>query len=672
MTSKHRPPLAISFIWNIADTAAVDPIINVIRKNFARDKDKPFSRGLNIPLFYFSSQNPSEAPNDYPCGIARKNLTFIFTSANTLGIEAWKKYVEEIPKSSSTNVIPIALDHCGLGHTGELKGKNCIRTYDWPAENKDLRIIVSLAHEIYRYGFVSINPEEASKSSSITIFLSHAKAGDTGRLHAEEIKKFIDNTNMNRFFDATDISAAFAFDQELDKNVQRSTLVAIESDAYSSRYWCQREILCAKQHDRPILVVNSLSEYEDRIFPAASNVPCIHVSPDTPISQRDILRVLSGAILETVRHCHALQCLDFYKDIGWIDSECVLSARPPEIRQALNMRKAEKKKICYPEPPIYFDEADWHSQLDLDAFTPLWHMNERDSLIQHRIGISISEVHGDGFLNNHIHMDHLTRLAQDLARHLLARSATLIYGGDLRADGFTEFILDEAAILKDRLNKDIPKVENHLAWPLYVTDPATIQWQARFSQVMKTLKHDIPTDVASSISTDVFLPPNTPNNAYIWSRCLSEMRAQSIVQSTSRICAGGKLFEYKGKMPGVLEEVALSLHSQKPIFLLGAFGGVVSHICNMLEDKHSPEVFTEEWQILHTSGYSDVQNIAKAHGHQCDYETITELINSQNLSTLANRCGLLEAEYLTIMRSPFIDECLHLILKGLNALNKPH
>jgi hypothetical protein len=151
---------------------------------------------------------------------------------------------------------------------------------------------------------------------------------------------------MNRFFDSTEISPGFTFDQEIEKKVELSTLVAIESDAYSSRYWCQREILCAKKHNRPIIVVNSLNDYEDRIFPAASNVPCVHVSSDSPINQRDILRILSAAILETVRHCHSLQCLEFYKEIGWIESDCELSARPPEIRQAIKVKSSSKKRYA--------------------------------------------------------------------------------------------------------------------------------------------------------------------------------------------------------------------------------------------------------------------------------------------------------------------------------------
>lgn len=669
MSTQYAPPLAVNFVWNFADSSAVIPIIDVVRKSFARDKDKPFSRGLNIPLFYFGSQNSNEIPSGNPHTLAKKNIIFVFTSVNTIGRENWRKYVEELPVSSTASIMPIAIDRDGLGHKGSLDGLNCIRVYDWPADNKDLHAIVSLAHEIYRYGCPSINPDDTGKSSSITIFLSHAKAGDTGKLHSEEIKSFIDNTNMNRFFDSTEISPGFPFDQEIEKNVQKSTLVAIESDAYSSRYWCQREILSAKQHNRPIVVVNCLNDYEDRIFPAASNVPCVHVSSDSPISQRDILRILSSAILETIRHCHSMQCLEFYKDIGWIGSDCELSARPPEIRQVLKLKSSDKKKICYPEPPIYSNEADWHGYLGIETFTPLWSASERNCLAQERVGISISEVHGDGFSSNHIHADHLIRLAQDLSRHLLARSATLIYGGDLRPDGFTEFILDEAAILKDRIGGNLPIIENHLAWPLYVSEPEIVSWRARYSQVMKTVEHEIPGDVATGVSKDVILPPNTPNNSYIWSRCLTEMREKSIASSTVRIYAGGKLFGYKGKMPGVLEEIVLAINSQKPLFLLGAFGGVVGNVCSIFLNNDAPEALTEEWQISHNAGYFDVQALARTHGNGCDYKTVVESIQKLKASELASRCGLSEGEYKRIMCSPFIDECLHLILKGLKNLS---
>lgn len=668
MSDQCLPPLSISFVWNFADSETVVPIINAVRRSFARDKDKPFSRGLNIPLFFYSALKPSEIPRRSPHCLAKKNIFFIFTSVNTSGRVSWRNYIEELPVVPNISIVPVALDKAGLSHSGALAGANCIRAYDWESDNSDLHAIVSLAHEIYRYGCRTIDSDRPGIASSITLFLSHAKAGDTGRVHAEEIKQFIDNTNMNRFFDANEISPGYSFDQEIEKSVNASTLVAIETDSYSSRYWCQREILSAKQNNRPIIVVNSLNEYEDRIFPAASNVPCVHISSDVPIHRRDILRILSAAMLETIRYYHSIQCLEFYKASDWLDSDCEISARPPEIRQALKVRDSSPKKLCYPEPPIYSDEAEWHAHLGIETFTPLWNVSEQNLFVDQRIGISISDVREDGFSNNHLHSDHLVRLAQDLARHLLARSATLIYGGDLRPNGFTEFILDEAAILKERIGGDIPKIENHLSWPLHISEPEIVSWRSRYGHVMKTKEYEIPGDVATDVSKGVFLPPNSPGNSYIWSRCLTEMRKQSIESSTVRVCAGGRLSGYKGKMPGVLEEIVLSLNSEKPTFLLGAFGGVVGEVCNVLLDGTVPESLTEEWQITHNAGYSDVQAIAKDNDNECDYIAVVDNLQKLDISIIASRCGLSKEEYVQVMHSPFIDEILHLILKGLKKV----
>jgi len=666
--TEFKPPLAIYFIWNPSDTKTIDPILEEVRKSFARDKDRQFSRGLNIPLFFYSSQNPTEVPNHHPKVVASRNVVFVFTSVNTLGQKNWQKYVESLATSSEVSLVPVAIDHHGLSHAGGLSKLNCIRFFDWPKEHIEFYAVISLAHEIYRHGLVGEKLGKKGKNSSISIFLSHAKAGDTGRLHAESLKKFIDNTNMNRFFDATEISPGFQFDNEIEAYIPNSTLVAISSDAYSSRYWCQREILAAKHHNRPIVIIDCLEDYEDRVFPAASNVPCVHVPADAPISEKNILRIIVATILETIRHSFAIQSLQFYQSQGWIPSDCALTSRPPEIRQALSLKKEGKSKICYPEPPIYIQEADWHEQLEIETFTPLWSLSDHNLLKGARIGISISEVSNHEFSSNHFHSDQLIKFAQDLARHLLARTSTLIYGGDLRQDGFTEFILDEAAILQDRLQIDKQHVENHLAWPLYNSSPEVLAWRAKYNKVMITEEHLIPDDIKESVDKDSFLPPSTSQNKYIWSRCLTEMRNNSIKGSTARICAGGKLSGYKGKMPGVLEEILIAIDMKKPIYLLGAFGGVTGEVCQTITNRKISEQLTESWQITHNEGYQDLQNLARTFTHGANYKNIETILKSVQINVLASQAGLDLDDYTCLMQSPFLDQCVYLIIKGLRQL----
>lgn len=670
MAVEYKPPLALHFIWHPADKESIGSILDCVRFSFARDVEHPFSRGLNAPLFFYSSENFNHPPSHLPEQQAAKDVVFIFTSINTLGHEAWRSYIDKLPLSDTLRVVPIAIDRESLGHgnSGGIKNLNFLRLYEWSDDLREERAVLAMAHEIYRHGFIESDASDKGKSSSIKIFLSHAKAGDTGLLHAESIYRFIDSTNMSRFFDAIEISPGFKFDEEIIKHIKESTLVAIGCDVYSSRYWCQREILCAKQYKRPMIVVDCLQNYEDRIFPAGSNVPCVAVPSDTPISESYILRVLIATILETIRYHHAQKSLEYYQKQNWIDNDCAIISRPPEIRQIIELKKNGKRKVCYPEPSLYSEEADWLSYFEIDAFTPLWNRAEDKSLNNCRIGISISDNPSEVYENHHLHSDHLKRLAQDLARHLLARSGTVIYGGDLRKDGFTQFILDEAIALKNRLNTDNIHVENHLAWPIYKSSPEIVAWRAKYSSIMKSIEHDIPNDIAKNIDENEFIAPTGIENRYIWSRCLTQMREESIKASHARICAGGKLSEYHGKMPGVLEEIIISIEKNKPIYLLGAFGGVVGEVCKTILNQSVTTPLTEQWQITHNIDYFDFQEKSKKENNNADYEKIKTNLESITCERLASISGLSSDDYQRLMFSPFVDECVHIILKGLKNI----
>lgn len=673
----YKPPLAIHFIWHPTDNSFVEPLLDAIRKSFARDVTRPFSRGLNIPLFFYSSNEINKPPENIPKPIASKNILFIFTSVNTFGIVPWQKYIDEEIKikddknTKTFDAVPIAIGTEGLGHSesGNLKGINALRSDEWQGDSVIRKGLLAIAHEIYRYGFGKINNNDKGTSSSIKIFLSHAKPGDVGRLYAEDVKKFIDNTNMSRFFDATDISPGFDFEKEIGDHLKESTLLSFCCDIYTSRYWCQKEILSAKEKQIPIVAIDCLTDYEDRVFPAYSNFPCVHVSPTNPLSEKDILRILLAAMLETIRYRFTIKSLEEYQNQGWIEGDCALLPNPPEIYQIASLISNNKKKFCYPEPPLYEEETAWMKSLGIEAFTPLLKYSEKTPLKNIKIGISVSKTGEANYATHHLHNNHLTRLTQDLARYLLAESATILYGGDLRKDGFTQFILDEAIALKNRFKTEDIHVENHLAWPLYVTSNTDIiAWRAKYKSVMNTEEHEVPSDIKDQIDKDVYLFPNCTENKYIWSRCLTKMRQESIENSDIRICAGGKLSGYKGKMPGVLEEIIIAIEKKKPIYLLGAFGGVVGEVCKSIENKEIAEPLTEEWQNSYNIAYAKLQEKARSHNHHADYKQIEKTLTDVKIEDLAKLTGLSEEEYKNLMKSPFIDECVYLIIKSLKKL----
>lgn len=674
MKQQIVPPLAVHFVWHPNDN--INTTIMDFRRYLTRDIDRPFSRELNIPTFLYSSQKRLHPPSNSPKKLAKKDVIFLFLSANTLMIPSWKEYINSLPERKNYHLVPVAVEHEGIGHTseGRLKSLNCIRMFEWNEDFKKEYAIFYLSHELYRFGLKNINLLESGIDSSIRLFLSHAKKGDTGLKHAKAIKKFIDNSNMQGFFDVNDISSGFKFDEEIEKHIKRSTLIAIESDAYSTRYWCQREILTAKREKRPIILVNSLEEYEDRVFPAASNIPCVHITAE-PLNDKDILRILIAALLETIRFEHARKLLTYYRNQKWIDQNAVIFARPPEIQQIVEILKKNKKSnnlvICYPEPPLYKEETEWADYFNITVSTPLWSSDKKSyKNKKFRIGLSIADYQPDGYDKQNQDLDELKRFSQSLARHLLANKHTLIYGGDLRNDGFTQFILDEATVLRDRLQLDKLFVENYLAWPLNVKQE-NLKWYANYNTVVKPVSASIPDDIKSLIhDISTFLPPDCLENKYIWSRCLTTMREESIKSSDIRILVGGKFENYLGKMPGVLEEFLIAYKQDLVIFLVGGLGGLTKKLCISIKNRKIEEEFTEEWQINHNNAYKDLQKIASQHGKHTDYKNLKKVIENITIPILAERTGLTNEEYERLMTTPFIDESIYLILKSIKNLSK--
>lgn len=674
MKQQIVPPLAVHFVWHPNDN--INTTIMDFRRYLTRHIDRPFSRELNIPTFLYSSQKRLHPPSNSPKKLAKKDVIFLFLSANTLMIPSWKEYINSLPERKNYHLVPVAVEHEGIGHTseGRLKSLNCIRMFEWNEDFKKEYAIFYLSHELYRFGLKNINLLESGIDSSIRLFLSHAKKGDTGLKHAKAIKKFIDNSNMQGFFDVNDISSGFKFDEEIEKHIKRSTLIAIESDTYSTRYWCQREILTAKREKRPIILVNSLEEYEDRVFPAASNIPCVHITAE-PLNDKDILRILIAALLETIRFEHARKLLTYYRNQKWIDQNAVIFARPPEIQQIVEILKKNKKSnnlvICYPEPPLYKEETEWADYFNITVSTPLWSSDKKSyKNKKFRIGLSIADYQPDGYDKQNQDLDELKRFSQSLARHLLANKHTLIYGGDLRNDGFTQFILDEATVLRDRLQLDKLFVENYLAWPLNVKQE-NLKWYANYNTVVKPVSASIPDDIKSLIhDISTFLPPDCLENKYIWSRCLTTMREESIKSSDIRILVGGKFENYLGKMPGVLEEFLIAYKQDLVIFLVGGLGGLTKKLCISIKNRKIEEEFTEEWQMNHNDAYQDLQEIASQHGKHTDYDNLKEVIENITIPILAERAGLTNEEYERLMTTPFIDESIYLILKSIKNLPK--
>lgn len=669
-------PLVLHFIWHPDDTDKVTLFVHGIKKMLARDVDRPFSRELNIPVFFWNKRNEDVFAEGSPY-IGEKTIVFPFVSSNTKGCDDWKSFYERLPgKRRAFCTIPISIEKGVFLSKGIMRDTNAIRAFEWDRKDSECRELlfdIAIAHNIYSFTYTT--GTSLRHVCPLTLFLSHCKKGCVGEQITQRIKAYVNTeTSIKTFFDKTEIMSGEEFSPRILKSIDSATLVLFETDWYSASHWCQIEVVRAKKAKRPIVSVDFRDHFEDRIFPGCSNIPCLHVrhdilSIDASRAEIEFLRILEAALVETLRCCYNFSRLAALKTAKRIPSSATLLIRPPELAD-FNAKK-RKSVVYYPEPPVFPEESDWYAKGILDARTPLWSDKNVDEFRGLRCGISVSEPDKKEFgelLQVGHTPDSLQRLIQDVSRHLLGRGAKLLYGGDLREkdeSGFTRFILDEAKILRERGIGRFPKVENHLAWPLSIDNEKLRHFKADNDSVLTVKSYPYPKQSKEDVDVNTFLVPDTPRNRYIWAMALSSMRNSLIKNSDIRICAGGRRSGYNGAMPGVLEEISFALRLRKPVYLLGGFGGIVQDVVDVIGQDSLPEALTEDWQRVHTSEYGEVLRRLAINGYGVSYLQIIELLRATSVKNLAKRAGLSLKDYSRLMHSPFVDECLFLLMKGI-------
>lgn len=668
-TDEYLSPLSVFFVWHPADKDIAEPLFQECFACLRRDVESPFSRSINIPVFMRTCAE-SAIPPRVTC-LSKRAIIFAFIGKNCMSDERWVEYFQALARTVRGDMVPIALDNSAFQFSEGIENLNFIRAYEFPAETYKERVCLAVFHEIYRFGLNESRTDlKRGKDSALKLFLSHAKDRAQGVATATALKTLIEGGPMREFFDVTDIAPGYEFEAEILAHIADSTLVAIHSDSYSSRYWCQREILAAKDADRPIIAVDLIGKYEDRRFPLGGNLPAVRipVEADFRINEDHLLGVLQVALVESIRFFYSRVVLSAYQAAGWFPTDAFLSARPPEACVLARLAAAIEREedgildFVYPDPPIYKEEARHFEKFGLRPYTPL--TSTKLDLVGKRVGISISEP-SDIELVELGHTDqHLRLLMQDVARYGLSYGAELVYGGDLRPNGFTEFLFQEGHALQSRLKSLNVHLTNHIAWPIYLADTGDVRdWKAKHRKIATMVEHSAPTDVIDLVpSAGEFLGPSDQAGSFVWSRSLTEMRKAMIAGCDFRICAGGRLAGYKGWMPGVLEEIVVAVEMEKPIFLIGGFGGVTRSICQLIGGKAVPEELSFDWQLCRNPKLAEMVSFAVSRGvdYKQMYQQGLELVMNADL-----RNGLSAKENARLFETPFADEVIHLVLKGM-------
>ena len=206
------------------------------------------------------------------------------------------------------------------------------------------------------------------------------------------------------------------------------------------------------------------------------------------------------------------------------------------------------------------------------------------------IGISISE--SDNLAELGYGVAHLNDAIIEIGRYILATGGKLAYGGDMRNGGFTELIFDLLAYYKgDKILQPNERFYSYLAYPISTT--LSEKKEAELIQNVSFKKIAPPNDLQIT-NTNEFLKPDSPENLYVWSRCLTKMREEMEATCDARIFIGGRTKGFKGKCAGILEELLIAIQHNHPVYLVGAFGGITKDAIEALKGN-MPDSFSNEY-----------------------------------------------------------------------------
>ena len=279
-----------------------------------------------------------------------------------------------------------------------------------------------------------------------------------------------------------------------------------------------------------------------------------------------------------------------------------------------------------------------------------------------RIGISISD-NADLLKLGYSSM-HLQDAGIEFARYLLVHGAKLIYGGDLRKDGFTSLFSELSKLYTTKETSDQFHFKNYFAWPIYLKLLKSNELDYRQNKV-EIEKVPLPPGIVN-IDPAKAIAWETNENKSVWAKSVFYMREVMNEDCAAKIFLGGTVQNYKGKYPGIIEEAYLALVKNIPVYFIGAYGGATKNIINLLLNQKA-NALTEDFQFKDIAYEEFYKFWNQNEKDQIDYKQLSDFFISYGLNKICINNGLSEEENKRLFNTNNLAEMIYLVLKGLTA-----
>lgn len=258
---------------------------------------------------------------------------------------------------------------------------------------------------------------------------------------------------------------------------------------------------------------------------------------------------------------------------------------------------------------------------------------------------------------------HLNDISIEIARYIIANGGIAIYGGDLRVNGFTYYFSELANFYKKHDDSSLSFI-NYFAPPNFkqLDKNALIDFKVKQIGVEKT-------DSGERVVFDEsvkYNPNSVVGDRYIYAECYKQMRVQMAKDSVARILVGGKSTNYLGYIPGVIEEALWTLRENRPVYLVGGFGGATLQLINLIKGQNIKELTNE---AQYNSGFlNDFREFVKDKCEYSDFENLKGEFQKYDLDKLSKLNKLSVEENEILFSSKNIHEIVFLLMKGIKAI----
>jgi hypothetical protein len=303
-----------------------------------------------------------------PYGIAEAELTVVVP---VLGVELagafedggpWRAYIDQLragadARSSNICVLPVRLP------TAVPRGGLCDAIGDLQSIDSADALCRDLAQAIAQFA--------QPGAQRLNVFLSHTKRagpGDAPDALVRRVRELILDTKLEDFFDAQDLRPGCDWSAQLLAEGATGALLAIRTDLYATREWCQKEVLTAKRAGMPVVTLDALAQGEERGSFLMDHVPRIPLHGD--VDDEVIMRALDRLVDECLKRAlwqrqqelavregadvaawwapHAPEPVTF---VAWLD------------REGQRRMSNDPVVVLHPDPPLGRDELETLAEL---------------------------------------------------------------------------------------------------------------------------------------------------------------------------------------------------------------------------------------------------------------------------------------------------------------------